>query len=308
MNRKLNVLLTVLLTTILLMLAFYNILLTLPLIVEQLRSRSKTKPPDLSALPPPLPAANEDTARLLGQLRKTYGEKLYSQFDEETLIRHFFKDVREGFFVDVGAGDYQANSTTFYLEQHLGWKGIAIDANRARRTSYAQHRPQTKFFHFFVADKSDEETDLFMPLGRLDSASGDRKLVLAADPYEDAPSKIVKIKVRTITLNRLLDLLQIKTIDFLSMDIEGGEVAALAGFDIKRFKPKLVCIEVNHSSHGVIEDYFKRNDYKRIEEYVPLDPVNWYFTPTHVQTTVEKFDGGRSNSAAPAGNEGTSGP
>ena len=54
------------------------------------------------------------------------GEKLYSQHDEELLIRHFFGDRRGGFFLDVGAGHYRRNSTTYYLEKHLGWSGVAV--------------------------------------------------------------------------------------------------------------------------------------------------------------------------------------
>jgi len=71
----------------------------------------------------------------------------------------------------------------------------------------------------------------------------------------------------------------VTAIDFLSMDIEGAEVSALAGFDIQRFRPKLVCIEIDHSSGEKIEDYFHKNNYKRIEKYLPLDAHNWYFTP-----------------------------
>src|SRR5512140_2589670 len=64
----------------------------------------------------------------LDELHRSYGEPLYSQDDEETLIRAFVHDRRGGFFLDVGASDPIRSSTTYYLEKHLGWKGIAIDA------------------------------------------------------------------------------------------------------------------------------------------------------------------------------------
>ena len=56
---------------------------------------------------------------------------------------------------------------------------------------------------------------------------------------------------------------------------------ALAGFDIDRFKPELVCIEA-HSSKEIetfIRDYFESHGYELIEEYLPHDYVNWYFRP-----------------------------
>ena len=42
--------------------------------------------------------------------------KVYSQFDEELLIRHFFNDERGGFYLDVGCAFPEKGSTTYYLE------------------------------------------------------------------------------------------------------------------------------------------------------------------------------------------------
>ena len=46
-------------------------------------------------------------------------KKLYSQFDEELIIRDFFQDRRGGFFLDVGAAWPLRNNNTYYLEKHL---------------------------------------------------------------------------------------------------------------------------------------------------------------------------------------------
>ena len=50
-------------------------------------------------------------------------------------------------------------------------------------------------------------------------------------------------RVPATTLNNLLARQEIARIDFLSIDVEGAEPKVLAGFDIQRFKPRLVCIE-----------------------------------------------------------------
>lgn len=46
--------------------------------------------------------------------------KLYSQFNEEVIIRHFFGDRRAGFYLDVGCAWAMRWNTTYYLEEHLG--------------------------------------------------------------------------------------------------------------------------------------------------------------------------------------------
>ena len=83
----------------------------------------------------------------------------------------------------------------------------------------------------------------------------------------------------TITLNELLKAQGVIQLDFLSMDIEGAEPQALAGFDIERFRPELVCIEASTDNRDALLGYFKEHDYERIIAYAPNDSVNWYFRP-----------------------------
>ena len=84
------------------------------------------------------------------------------------------------------------------------------------------------------------------------------------------------MKVPAITLNDLLDRLGVEKIDFLSLDIEGHEPAALRGFDIERFAPELVCIEKPRKSAEIL-GYFGAHGYERIERYREYDRTNWYF-------------------------------
>ena len=63
------------------------------------------------------------------------------------------------------------------------------------------------------------------------------------------------------------------------MDIEGAEMPALAGFDIDRFRPELVCIEIYHAGADKIVKYFADHGYEQIQRYVKYDGANYYFTP-----------------------------
>ena len=201
------------------------------------------------------------------------GKKLYSQNDEELIIRHFFKDKNRGFFVDVGCYHWKNFSTTYYLEEHLGWRGIGIDALPELEQEYKKNRPDTRFFNYIVTDHSGTIEELHVA-GPVSSTSEDW-----IDRFP-AATKQRTIQVPTITLTKLLDENRVSTIDFLSMDIEGGEPAALAGFDIDRFKPKLVCIEKGAAEHREkLMSYFGKHGYERIDKYLEYDNVNWYFTP-----------------------------
>ncbi len=204
-------------------------------------------------------------------LHARYGDALYSQDDEETLIRAFFDDRRKGVFLDVGAGDPVKNSTTYYLERHLGWHGIAADALTEYAADYARLRPATRFFSYFVGDKSDDKRDFYVsPERDFSSGTGD-------DPRGGTYQKR---QVSTITLDDLLGREGVAHVDFLSLDIEGAEPAALAGFSIGRFQPALACVEIHSAEHGrTISEYFTLHGYREITAYRAMDPINRYFAP-----------------------------
>jgi FkbM family methyltransferase len=221
----------------------------------------KNPPADEMVVSQPLPAS--------GLLQK-YGPKLYSQHNEELIIRDFFQDRREGFFVDVGANHYQVNSTTYFLERHLDWSGIAVDAICGYGKDYLEYRKRTRFFCFFVSDRSDQEADFYINRENKRISTGDSVPVEKQGEYDF-------VKVPTVTLNDLLGKLGVSRFDFLSMDIELGEPAALAGFDIGRFRPSLVCIEAHRKVRNQILEYFKYHSYRRLEQYDAVDRLNYYF-------------------------------
>jgi hypothetical protein len=63
------------------------------------------------------------------------------------------------------------------------------------------------------------------------------------------------------------------------MDIERGEPAALAGFDLRKYRPELVCIELQNEAAPAIRAYFERNGYEELTGYAVLDGINAYFAP-----------------------------
>ena len=106
-----------------------------------------------------------------------------------------------------------------------------------------------------MSNDSNETARLYVTERTSLVASGDKQFVEQFGPLDEIR------EVPTITLNDLLVAEGIQKIDFLSMDIELHEPQALAGFDIKRFRPSLVCIEGLLPVRQQILDYFAANDY-----------------------------------------------
>jgi len=206
--------------------------------------------------------------------KNTYGPSSHSEHGEEWLVRDFFGDKRGGFFLDVGSYDYKVFSNTYYLEQTLGWSGVAIDAQEEFSADYKKHRPHTQFFVFFVSDRSDALESIFVPDNNRLVASSNKSF---SDRY-DASGR--ERKVRTVTLNDLLERVGVTSIDFMTMDIELAEPKALAGFDIMRYRPRLVSVEAHPEVRQQLLDYFADRQYRVVGRYLRADPYNLWFAPS----------------------------
>jgi FkbM family methyltransferase len=213
----------------------------------------------------------EDGVAELAPIERVYGPGLQSENHEEWMVRDFFNDRRGGVFVDVGANHYRHNSNTYFLDVERGWSGIAVDAQREFAPGYQRYRPRTRFFAFIASDVSGGTERLYVPKNLL-VASLNR--TFAEDRGEAATPR----DVPTITLTDLLTQEGVNTFDFLSMDIELSEPKALAGFDIDRFKPSLVCIEAHPQVRQQILDYFARHGYVILGKYLRAEPKNLYFS------------------------------
>jgi FkbM family methyltransferase len=210
----------------------------------------------------------------LAQLADTYGPAHHSRNAEEWIIRDFFQDRRNGVFLDVGANHYQNESNTYFLEHQLGWTGIAVEPLVEFEADYKRYRPGTRFRAFFASDASNQRAHMFYlkENSLVTSATKD----FTAREGGATPSEI---EAPTITLDDLLTLEKIDRVDFLSMDIELAEPKALAGFDLRRFSPQLVCIEAHREVRQVLLNYFHDRGYVVIGKYLGADPLNLYFTP-----------------------------
>lgn len=206
-------------------------------------------------------------------LEALYGPARASENFEEWILRDYFQDRRDGIFLDVGAHHYRNASNTFYLESQLGWSGIAIDALEEFAADYRTYRPRTRFVAAFVGDVDEETVQFFV--------SNNNKLVASATAQftRDRAWRSSSRDLHTTTLNTILEQAGVGRIDYLSMDIELSEPKALAGFDIRRYRPLLACIEAHPETRQQILDYFAHHGYTVIGKYLRLDPKNLYFMP-----------------------------
>ncbi len=182
-------------------------------------------------------------------LKEKYGPHRNSYSEEEWCIRDFFNDKRDGFFVDVGANDYKVTSNTYSLDTVLNWRGLAIEPQRQFEADYAKFRPRTKFLSFFVSDASNQ-------LAKMHVLKKNSLIASANRSFTEREGEKAK-----------------------EIDIELWEPKALAGFEVERLRPELVCIEAHPQVRHQILDYFARHHDTVVGKYLRADVSNLYFTP-----------------------------
>ena len=212
------------------------------------------------------------------RLAATYGPNKYSFGLEEWILRELLQDMRDGVFLDVGSADAREFNNTYYLESVLGWSGIAIDAQSDYAEGYARYRPRTRFRSVLVTDRSDHVLPFYLTPQRATSSAN---VGWALGTAEEG--KVRTINVPSITIDDLLARENVSRVDLMSMDIEGHEPQALAGFSIDRFRPRVVVIEAHGDGRQPILDYFTAHAYTLRTRYLDVDEFNFYFVPLAMQ-------------------------
>ncbi len=168
---------------------------------------------------------------------------------DELLWQHLGR--RGGTFVEAGAHDGVTYSNTYWLERFQDWSGVLVEPVAAQAARAATARPASRVFHAALVDPGREGEEV--ELVALDLAStvagafgGDRARSDAHLEHGVRTQPVLPHTERAPgrTLSAILDEAGVTSIDLLSLDVEGSEVAALQGLDLTRHRPELVLVEV----------------------------------------------------------------
>ena len=162
----------------------------------------------------------------------------YSYGSVDLLLEHIFKNQSHGFYIDVGCQHPVMNNNT-YLLYKKGWNGINIDLDKKNIDLFSFYRKRDLNINVAISSREDER-DLFF----YHDKSAINTLEKSVANYQKAQVKEIK-KVKTKTLNSIIENSKFNnlTIDFVSIDVEGHELEVIKGFDLKKYKPKVVIIE-----------------------------------------------------------------
>lgn len=176
-----------------------------------------------------------------------------SQFGEDAWIWQILGGQTTGFFIEVGAFDGFHYSVSYALEA-MGWNGLLIEALPELHAKCAACRPHSRAVHAALSKPGAPETMEFKFVkdqygGMLSYLDNTDKGPLAADhakKIEQNKFATESVRVPVTTMNKLLDG-HTGPIDAAVIDVEGAEIDLLEGFDLARWKPRVLILEDNSS-------------------------------------------------------------
>jgi FkbM family methyltransferase len=182
----------------------------------------------------------------------------------ENIYNLFFKEDAKGIMVEVGAAGPTYLSQSLYF-RNKGWRCICIEPNPNFVKKHIEEG--SEIYEYACSDKDENNVDFeICSMGEevtnesFSSLDIQESFVKNSGFSSKTNLNIEKIKVKTRKLDTILNTLNISSIDYVSIDVEGHEQKVLDGFSIQKYKPKIVLIENNYADDRY-DNYFKLNNY-----------------------------------------------
>lgn len=190
-----------------------------------------------------------------------FKKETYSAHKEDLIVKKFFKNKKNGFFVDVGCHHPSRINNTFLL-YNLGWRGVNIDMNKLSIDLFNTCRREDTNLNYAVSEKN---TIINFYTNKNHSLTSS---ILKNSNFEKFKYKKT---IQSKTLTNILEKTKYKNkqIDFLNIDAEGVDFQVLKSLDFNIYKPKLICIEIwgidskkNSIKSNNIYKFLKNKNYK----------------------------------------------
>ena len=201
------------------------------------------------------------------QSRNQLAPVFRSPYGEDMIAWKLLNYARHGRFVEVGAFDGRSLSVTYALEQ-IGWHGLLIEPIPERAEECKKNRTST-VINAALAGRGCSGTAKF------EIVEGGPGGMFSRLPDTSKPSEFVeksdaKKRIVEVPLTTMDNVLGAKypdgaTIDLAVIDVEGGELAVLDGFDLELWKPRLMFIEDNSfGKDNALDKFFADKPYTMI--------------------------------------------
>ncbi|CAL4062228.1 unnamed protein product, partial [Meganyctiphanes norvegica] len=168
-------------------------------------------------------------------------------------INYLFGQQHSGFFIEAGALDGQFLSNTLWLEKDRGWDGLLIEADPFNYKLLINKRRHAWISNTCLSFNNYPYKTLIKSMQQLDEDWGDPWVYRARseiyDPRKGDREIVERMSTKSYSnvqcfpLLSYLLALNVTTVDFLSLDIQGHEWDVLKTLPLKQSKIRVIAVE-----------------------------------------------------------------
>ena len=181
--------------------------------------------------------------------------------NEDMAVLDYFKDKKNGFYVDVGC-HHPTHINNTYLLYKQNWRGVNVDVSQFSIDLFNYMRPDDLNYNCAVSNKN-EIVKLFFQkeFSQLSTTESNQ----AKNVFQ---GNIKEKDIQAFTIDEILNRDKYKNtkIDFLNIDVEGADLKVLEGLSFNKFKPELICLEIHDEEvkKSVIYNFLVKKNYELI--------------------------------------------
>ena len=222
--------------------------------------------------------------------------------EENAIISTFFKDMKGGTYVEMGALDGVTISNTLFLHKCLGWNGVLLEASPVNYKQLAINskniRPNAQIFHGAVCVPPHHFVNFYVnPNAAVsgDTAQMSEGFMRGWIGHKPSESETVKVPCKPMSYY----LTNHSVINFWSLDIEGAELIALETTNFRTVHFDVIMIEMD--GHDGRKNYLIRqllfnanfvecvNVVKRSGVFLNRKPSNPNWKCPHEENSVPSY-------------------
>lgn len=185
------------------------------------------------------------------------GIQYYSQvYQDYYLDRYIFQGKEKGVFLDVGGNDPIYINNTYFFEKNREWTGLAFEPMPKMHSKWKELR-KVKCIQAALGSKR----------GETEFCEYEDDYMSGIATNVDYDGKVTRnYKVKVVTLKSILNKYKINQVDFMSIDVEGGELDVLKGINFNEVTIDYIVIENNKGfeKEREIRRFLIKHDYKLI--------------------------------------------
>ncbi len=200
-------------------------------------------------------------------INKSYDLLRYSesQISQDLFVLNELNFKKNGFFVEIGAGNGKHLSNTYMLEKIFNWNGILCEPAKIWKQDISKNR-SCIISDVFISNSDEMIIHFIETKNPLYST---RKDLIDFDNHAgERRTNFKSYNVKTLTLEKLLEIHNAPLkIDYLSIDTEGSEYDIIKNFNFSKYQINILTIEHNNNlNKDLIDELMNKNNYKKVLE------------------------------------------